>query len=78
MWIDMFLEMKKLRIYRMRKFLLYIIILPLVIWAVDGININSIFKRNRIYQARVIYIIIIFALTYLTVNFMYDFIGSLS
>lgn len=62
----------------MRKFLLYIIILPLVIWAVDGININSIFKRNRIYQARLIYIIIIFALTYLTVNFMYDFIGSLS
>ena len=62
----------------MRKFLLYIIILPLVIWAVDGININSIFKRNRIYQASVIYIIIIFALTYLTVNFMYDFIGSLS
>lgn len=62
----------------MRKFLLYIIILPLVIWAVDGININSIFKKNRIYQARVIYIIIIFALTYLTVNFMYDFIGNLS
>ena len=62
----------------MRKFLLYIIILPLVIWAFDGININSIFKKNRIYQARVIYIIIIFALTYLTVNFMYDFIGSLS
>ncbi|CDE95842.1 putative uncharacterized protein [Clostridium sp. CAG:914] len=62
----------------MLRFLLYIIILPLVIWAVDGININSIFKRNRIYQARVIYIIIIFALTYLTVNFMYDFIGSLS
>jgi uncharacterized membrane protein YwzB len=62
----------------MRRFLLYIIILPLVIWAVDGININSIFKKNRIYQARVIYIIIIFALTYLTVNFMYDFIGSLS
>ena len=62
----------------MLRFLLYIIILPLVIWAVDGININSIFKRNRIYQARVIYIIIIFALTYLTVNFMYDFIVSLS
>lgn len=62
----------------MLRFLLYIIILPLVIWTVDGININSIFKRNRIYQARVIYIIIIFALTYLTVNFMYDFIGSLS
>ena len=62
----------------MLRFLLYIIILPSVIWAVDGININSIFKRNRIYQARVIYIIIIFALTYLTVNFMYDFIGSLS
>lgn len=62
----------------MRRFLLYIIVLPLVIWVVDGININSIFKKNRIYQARVIYIIIIFALTYLTVNFMYDFIGSLS
>ena len=31
----------------MRKFLLYIIILPLVIWAVDGININSIFKKTE-------------------------------
>ena len=28
----------------MLRFLLYIIILPLVIWAVDGININSIFN----------------------------------
>ena len=62
----------------MRKFLLYIIILPLVIWAVDGINTNSIFKKNGIYEARVIYIIILFESAYLTVNFMYDFIGSLS
>ena len=57
----------------MPKFILYILIMILVIWAVDSINLNNIFKKNRPYQARVIYIIIIFSLTYLTTNFILDF-----
>ena len=35
------------------KFFLYVIITILVIWAMDSININGIFKKNRIIQARV-------------------------
>ncbi len=57
----------------MPKFILYILIMILVIWAVDSINLSNIFKKNRPYQARIIYIIIIFSLTYLTTNFILDF-----
>ena len=61
----------------MYNFLLYLIVLIIVIWAVEGLNINHLFKKNRIYQARVLYIIIIFSLTYLTTNFILAFLNSL-
>jgi len=61
----------------MYSFLLYIIVLIIVIWAMDGININYIFKKNRINEARVFYIIIVFSLTYLTSNFILVFLNSL-
>ena len=38
---------------------LYVLIMPIVIWSFDSININNIFKKNRVYQARVFYIICI-------------------
>ena len=34
----------------MYNLLLYSIILIIVIWTMDGININHIFKKNKIYQ----------------------------
>ena len=40
------------------KFFLYVIITILVIWAMDSININGIFKKNRIIQARVFYFLL--------------------
>lgn len=55
------------------KFLLYIFILPFVMYALDGVNINSIFKKNKVVQARILYVMIIFALSYLLVNFIFDF-----
>ena len=59
----------------MSKLLLYIFVMPFIIWAMDGININHIFKKNRYYQARIIYMAIIFGLSYLVVNFLNDFVG---
>jgi len=38
---------------------------------------NYIFKKNRINEARVFYIIIVFSLTYLTSNFILVFLNSL-
>jgi len=61
----------------MYNLLLYSIILVIVIWAIDGININRIFKTNRVYQARIFYIMIIFSITYLVTNFIIDFINCL-
>jgi len=55
------------------KALLYLILLPLSFIALDSININAIFKKNKIYQARLLYLFLIFGLSYLVVNFLYDF-----
>ena len=55
------------------KTILYLVITPSVIWALDSINITNVFKKNRYYQARALYFIISMALSYLTVNFLYDF-----
>ena len=55
------------------KTLLYIVVVPLVIWALDAINISNLFKKNRYWQARMIYVILALALSYLIVNFFFDF-----
>jgi len=59
----------------MIKLWLYVFITPIVILAVDSININFIFKKNKVLQARVFYVILTFCLSYLLVNFVYDILG---
>ena len=58
----------------MTKLIIYIFVIPLVIFAIDSININGIFKKNKIYQARLFYILIVFGLSYLICNFLYDLV----
>lgn len=58
----------------MIKLVIYIFVIPLVIFAMDSININGIFKKNKIYQARLFYILIVFGLSYLICNFLYDLV----
>lgn len=55
------------------KSILYLISVPLVLFSLDGININGIFKKNKIFQARLFYLLITIAISYLVVNFFYDF-----
>ena len=59
----------------MVKFILYLLVIPIVVWSMDSVNINGIFKRGQsdYYQARVMYMIIVASLSYLVVNFMSDF-----
>lgn len=61
----------------MYNLLLYILIMTIVIWSIDGININYIFKKNKVYQARVFYIMLIFSITYLVTNFIIEFTNCL-
>ena len=37
------------------KFFLYVAVTFLVIWAMDSVNINKIFKKDKILQARIFY-----------------------
>ena len=55
------------------KVIIYLLITPLVMYCLDSLNINHLFKKNKIMQARIIYIMICMALSYLVVNFIYDF-----
>ncbi len=58
------------------KVFLYFFVAILVIWAMDAININQIFKKNRVIQARVFYLLLGLALIYLITNLIYDFFLS--
>ena len=59
------------------KFLLYIPVTFLVIWSMESVNINQIFKKNRVYQARLFYFFLGISLIYLVTNFIMDLFTSL-
>lgn len=59
------------------KFFLYIIVTIIVIWAMDSVNINQIFKKDRVIQARVFYFLLGLSLIYLVTNFIMDLFVSL-
>ena len=56
------------------KLILYILTTPLAIFALDSIKINNIFKVNRVFQARLLYLMVSMSLAYLFTNFLYDFV----
>lgn len=58
------------------KFFLYAAVTIAVIWSMDSVNINQIFKKNRIYQARVFYFLLGISLIYLVTNFIWDLFTS--
>ena len=59
------------------KFLIYIISTILVIWSMESVNINQIFKKNKILQARVFYFLLGISLIYLVTNFFMDLYTSI-
>ena len=56
----------------MGKFFLYIVVTILVVWAMASLNINGIFKKNKIFQARLLYFFLGISLIYLVTNFLMD------
>lgn len=54
------------------KFVLYILFFIVTIKTMDGINVNGIFKKNRVMEARLLYFFLTISLTYLVTNFFYD------
>ena len=60
----------------MIKAILYIFSLVMSIWAMEGLDLNRFFKQSRIYQARLVYLMVAMSISYLVTNFIYDFIIS--
>lgn len=54
------------------KLILYIIVGIAVIWSMDSININQIFKKNKISQAKLFYFFLTISIIYLVTNCFYD------
>ncbi len=61
----------------MVKLVLYIIIIPIVVFSMDSLDINRFFKKGQsnYYQARVFYMLLVMIMSYLVVNFVNDFLG---
>ena len=55
------------------KYFLYLFVTVLVVFAMDSINLNGVFKKNKIFQARILYFLIALALIYLITNLIWDF-----
>ncbi len=56
----------------MGKIALYFLTTILVIISLDSVNINKIFKKNKIFQARLFYFFLAISLIYLVTNFIYE------
>ena len=54
------------------KFFIYILSTVLVIWSMDSVNINKIFKKDKILQARIFYFFLGISMIYLVTNFIFD------
>lgn len=61
----------------MVKLILYIFIIPIVVFSMDSLDINRFFKKGQsnYYQARVFYMLMVMAFSYLIVSFVNDFLG---
>ncbi len=58
------------------KFFVYCAMTCLVLYSLDAVNINQIFKKNKVFQARIFYLLLALSLIYLTTEFVYDFFLS--
>lgn len=54
------------------KYSIYALVTIIVIFALDSININGIFKKNKVFQARLFYFLLAISMIYLVTNFIYD------
>ena len=61
----------------MIRIILYVIIIPIVVWGMDSDNINAIFKngQSNYYQARILYMLMVISISYLIVSFISEFMG---
>lgn len=55
------------------KLLIYLLVMPFVFWSVASLRLEVLFKKNKEQQIIVFYVLITLGITYLVVNFIFDF-----
>ena len=60
---------------RISKLVIYAIVFIVTLFSMEGLNINSLFKQGKIFQARIIYMLIAISISYMVTSFIYDFIN---
>ena len=61
------------------KFVLYFAVTIVVIWTMDTLNINALFKKNvNSLQAKIFYFLVGISMIYLVTNFFLDIINSVN
>lgn len=54
------------------KLFLYLFSSAIVIFSIDSVNINAIFKKNKVFQAKIFYFLIALCMIELLTNFLYN------
>lgn len=54
------------------KLFLYLFSSVIVIFSIDSVNINAIFKKNKFFQAKIFYFLIALCMIELLTNFLYN------
>ncbi len=57
------------------KLLVYVFNMMLCIFSLSGINFEKFIKRDRVWETRILVIILALALAYLLTNFIFDFLS---
>lgn len=55
------------------KFYLYLLVIPFVIYSMISLNLELYFKKGHVNQIKIFYVLILLSVSYLVVNFLYDF-----
>ena len=58
----------------MLKLAVYILSSIIVIYAADSVNLNGIFKKNKVVQARIFYVVTVLSLIYLLTHCLFDLV----
>ncbi len=55
------------------KAVLYILLVPFSLYALQSLNFDKFLKANKVTQARILVLFLALGISYLAVNFLYDF-----
>jgi len=58
--------------------LLYTLVIPFVVYLLMSLNLENIFKKGHVLQARLFYVIATFSISYLVVNFIIQIVNNTS